>query len=298
MFDYIKTKRLYRTTMLVVSAFIIAFSFSSCDPSLSMYEFELPDASSIADETPPVANFSYAQGEGLDEEWKDYTFANLSSSATTYAWDFGDGNTSTDVDGANTYSGEGTWTVTLTASDALGVVSTYSEEIVVVEPEAPAAIVPDILEASFEDNSLPDGTGDGRDSWRNSDLGGVIQITSSPVHQGAQAAKFPSAGDRIAYQELTVTPNADYILTYYYTIKESNPGSITVAVIAGGSHTDLTDAQAATIESHVGDNQDDASTYVQATVEFNSGPNDTVSILVYNEGEEARVDTFSIIATE
>lgn len=293
MFNYIKTNRQYRTIMLFVSAFVLAFSFSACD-----FEFELPEAGSIQDETPPVANFAYAQGVGTEEEWKDYTFANLSTSATTYLWDFGDGNTSTEVDGENTYSGEGTWTVTLTASDNLGVVSTYSEEIVVVEPEAPSAIVPDILESSFEDNSLPDGTGDGRDSWRNSDLGGVIQITSSPVHQGAQAAKFPSAGDRIAYQELTVSPNTDYILTYYYTLKTGNPGSITAAVLAGGSHTDLATAQAAAIESFEGTNQDDASEFVQATVEFNTGANETVSILITNQGEEARADTFSIVAVE
>lgn len=279
----------------VVGAFVLAIAFQSCD-DLKMYE---PlGANSIPDATSPTASFSFAQGEGTADEWMTYTFSNQSNSATTYAWDFGDGNTSTEVDPQNTYPGEGTWTVTLTASDALGAESTYSKEVVVVEPETPVAITPDILEADFEDNSLPDGTGDGRDSWRNSDLGGVIQITSSPVNQGSQASKYPSAGDRIAYQELTVTPNTDYNLTYYYTLKTDNPGSVTVSVIAGGGHTDLTTALAATIESYEGTDQTSASDYVQVNLPFNTGANNTVSILVTNQGEEARVDTFSIVVVE
>ena len=57
---------------------------------------------------------------------------------------------------------------------------------------------PIILEAGFEDDTLPEGGGDGRDSWRNSDLGGVIQITGSPVTFGDQGAKLPvPAGDRV-----------------------------------------------------------------------------------------------------
>ena len=125
-------------------------------------------------------------------------------------------------------------------------------------------------------------------------MGGVIQITSSPVFEGSQASKYPSAGDRIAYQELTVTPNSEYILSYVYTLKTNNPGSITVSVIAGGGHTDLNSALAATIENFEGTDQSDSSTYVPVNIPFNSGANDTVSILVTNQGEEARIDSFSI----
>jgi hypothetical protein len=275
----------------LVGLALVALTFNSCD---DFEQYEPLGENSIQDETPPNASFSYTQGAGPDDEWKTYTFSNQSTSATTYAWDFGDGNTGDGLDEENTYPGEGTFTVTLTASDALGQMSTYSEEITVVEPEAPEAILPTILESSFEDNSLPDGSGDGRDSWRNSSLGGVIQITSSPVYEGSQASKYPSAGDRIAYQELTVSPNSDYILSYVYTLKTNNPGSITVSVIAGGDHTDLATALSATIESFEGTDQTSSSTYVPVSIPFNSGANDKVSILVTNQGEEARIDAFSI----
>jgi len=261
----------------------------SCDPSLDGYEYDLPETGSIADDTPPEASFEASQST---DNWMLYNFANLSTSATTYAWTYGDGNTSTDLDGLNIYPGEGTYTVTLTASDNLGVVSTTTQVIEVVEPEEPPVIVPVILEHSFELNSLPDGTGDGRDSWRNSDLGGVIQInTSSSVPDGGKAAKFPSAGDRIGYQELTVTPNTNYTLTYTYRLENAG-GSCTVAVLAGGDFTDLSVANAAAIESYTGSEE----SYTTQNILFNSGANNVVSILITNLGQEARVDNFSIIA--
>lgn len=264
--------------------------FSSCE------DLVLPEAGSIPDATPPSANFSASQGEGPNDEWKTYSFSNQSSSATSYSWNFGDGNTSTEFEPTNTYPGEGTYTVTLIAKDNLGVENTSSETIEVVEPPAPAAIVPDILEAGFEDGMLDGGTGDGRDSWRNSDLGGVIQITSSPVQSGSQASKYPSGGDRIAYQELTVSPNADYTLTYYYTIKTSPVGSVTVSVLAGGGFTDPAAIPGATIASFEGTDQSSASDYVKVDLQFNSGNNSTVSIYVSNQGAECRVDSFSIVA--
>jgi hypothetical protein len=183
--------------------------------------------------------------------------------------------------------------VVLTVSDALGAKNTISKIVTVVKPPAPAAKVPTVLEASFEDNTLPDGSGDGRDSWRN-DFGGVIQITSSPVQDGKQAAKFPSKGDRVAYQSgLEVTPNTDYVITYYYTIKTSPEGSITLNVL-GGTIGSLSEVASKILASHVGTDQTNANTYVKVDLEFNSGANETISLLITNEGSESRLDNVSI----
>ncbi|QCK16414.1 PKD domain-containing protein [Mangrovivirga cuniculi] len=274
--------------ILRISTAVIIVLLSSCDLT-----FELPEEGSIPDKTPPKANFSAAQNE---VDFLLYYFSNESISATDYQWDFGDGNTSTDKDGINTFPAEGTYTVTLTVSDKLGVSDTYSMDIEVIEPEAPPAIIPVILEAGFEDGTLPDGTGDGRDSWRN-DFGGVIQITSSPVHEGSQASKYPSAGDRIAYQEMAVTPNTDYILTYYYTLKTDAPGSITVSVLANGI-TDLSEVPEATLASFEGTDQTDADTYTRVDLPFNSGANNKIALLVTNQDVEARLDSFSISLLE
>ena len=103
---------------------LLAFTIYSCED-----QFEPAGANSKADETPPMASFSYSQGQGDGEVWKEYTFANLSTSATTYMWEFEGGATSPDVDPTFTFPGEGMYTVSLTASDALGVESIFSDVI-------------------------------------------------------------------------------------------------------------------------------------------------------------------------
>ncbi|MBK7409846.1 MAG: PKD domain-containing protein [Saprospirales bacterium] len=64
--------------------------------------------------TVPAAGFSYAKN-GLE-----VTFTNTSTNSTSYMWDFGDGNTSTDKDPVHTYAAADAYTVTLTAMDDLG----------------------------------------------------------------------------------------------------------------------------------------------------------------------------------
>ena len=265
----------------MVAAFIMSFSLISCD-----YSYDLPEAGSIPDNTPPSAAFGYSVSP---ENHLTINFSNGSSSATDYVWQFGDGNSSTDTEPSNTYSEEGEYTVTLVSTDKLGAEDSITQTVMVVEP---AAILPVVQEGGFEDGTLPDGSGDGRDSWRN-DMGGVIQITSSPVNSGEQAAKFPSGGDRVGYQELTVSPNTEYVITYYYTMKESGDGSMTVAILAGGI-TDLADADAATLVKEVGTDQADDSAYTKVDLYFNTGDNTTISILMTNIGVESRVDDVSI----
>lgn len=280
----ININKLLNTKVLMSLAVAMTMSLFSCD------ELELPEAGSIPDLTPPQANFGAVTSP---DNHLQINFANLSTSATDYVWEFGDGNTATSKDASNVYDAIGEYTVTLTATDKLGVESVSSQIVVVTEP---AAIIPVILEAGFEDNSLPDGTGDGRDSWRN-DMGGVIQITSSPVYEGEQAAKFPSAGDRVGYQALTVSPNTEYVVTYYYTMKESGDGNMTVAILGGGI-TDLDQAEAATLVKEVGTDQTDDGVYTKVDLYFNTGDNTTIAILMTNEGVESRVDDVSIALAE
>lgn len=279
------TKRPINTMLLMVTALIMTFTLNSCD-----YSYDLPEAGSIPDATPPSAGFGYSVSP---DNYLTIKFNNGSSSATDYQWQFGDGNSSTDKEPTNTFPDIGEYQVTLIASDKLGVESTVTNTVMVLEP---AAILPVIQEAGFEDGTLPDGSGDGRDSWRT-DMGGVIQITSSPTQAGEQAAKFPSAGDRVGYQELTVSPDTDYIITYYYTMKESGDGSMTVAILSGGI-TDLDDADAATIIKEVGTDQTDDGAYVKVDLYFNTEDTTTIAILMTNIGVESRVDSFSIALAE
>ena len=295
-----KINKRYRHILGVATFMSVIAVFISCDPSLSAFEFDLPEAGSMADKTPPAANFSATQSS---IDYRIYNFSNLSVSATTYSWDFGDGNTSSSLDAVNTYPGEGTFTVTLKASDALGIESIFSMTIEIVEPEAPEAIVPFIKESSFEDNSpgseeCGNGNMDGRDCWRISG-GTIFGITSSPVRTGSQAAKFDAGSDRVAYQALSVTPNTDYMVTIYYTIKTSPSGSAVRLAILGNAISNASEAEAAIIASIVGDNQDNDKEYLPLVLSFNSGATDTIAIWIdSNNVAESRVDDVSIVLVE
>lgn len=275
------------TTFVLFSLFTASFMVSCVGDEI--FRDDLPGANSSVDMILPEANFSYTAGEG--ELFTTIDFQDLSSESNTYLWDFGipvSPEVTMMQDPTVTFPGEGTYPVTFTTSDSNGASSSITLDVVVVEPEEPEAIIPNILEPSFEDNTLPDGSGDGRDSWKNNNLGGTIQInTSSTVPDGGQAAKLPSAGDRIGYQEVEVTPNTDYVISYTYRLENAG-GTCTVAILAGGGFTDVATANAAAIVSSTGSEE----SYTSVNLVFNSGANSTVSIFFTNEGQEARIDNF------
>lgn len=84
-------------------------------------------------EDDPIASFQF---EADATDFLQVTFTNYSQNASTYAWDFGDGNTSTEENPVHTYSQAGTYTVKLTASNTSGTQSTKAELVAVVDPDA------------------------------------------------------------------------------------------------------------------------------------------------------------------
>lgn len=288
------TVKLLGKTKLLLSMLVTSCIIVSCVND-GLFRDDLPGANSKADEIFPEANFSYASSS---DDFRTINFSNLSNEAGTFIWDFGDGNTSTDQNPSFTFDGgEGTYTVTLTATDGNGISEIITIDVLVVE----GPFQPIIIEPGFEDGMLPNGAGgDGRDSWRNSDLGGVIQITGSPVTFGDQGAKLPvPAGDRIGYQEIVVEPDTNYDLAFWYTmLSGSADPSITVSVLGvtqnGGTFTTLEEVAAGTIASVTVTDDEDPDVYVQQQLSFNSGENNTVAIFFTNGEVEARLDDFTI----
>ena len=63
------------------------------------------------------------------------------SNIVTYAWDFGDGATGTGINTTHQYTTEGTFTATLTVTDALGLLDTATATITATDiPTVPGAI--------------------------------------------------------------------------------------------------------------------------------------------------------------
>ncbi|WP_299555952.1 PKD domain-containing protein [Seonamhaeicola sp.] len=198
-----------------------------------LFRDELPDTGTQVDNILPSADFSYIPDAA---DFKKIKFTDLSSEATDYLWDFGGGATSELRDPTHIFTaGEGTYPVTLTASDKNGASNSKTIDVVVVDKFVPLPVT--IINGDFDD---------GQNDWRFSSFTGG---TTSPFNSssdgsftnydgsdngaktaGAKWTKSTSAGaylssnTRYAYQAIIVSPTTPertvkYILEYEYAIK-------------------------------------------------------------------------------
>jgi len=86
----------------------------------------------------PVAIFNYEINE---DNFYLVTFENLSLNATSYSWNFGDGNSSTEENPNHAYTDVGTYDVTLTASNEAGVSSSTTQTIEIKDPDEALALL-------------------------------------------------------------------------------------------------------------------------------------------------------------
>ncbi len=73
----------------------------------------------------------------------------------SYAWDFGDGTSSTEADPTHTYTAPGTYTAELTVTDGEGLTNTAAIDIEVTEPNEPNTNEPGSAKASIAPNPVP-----------------------------------------------------------------------------------------------------------------------------------------------
>ena len=286
----------------------------SCD---QLEQYELPEANSIADATPPSAGFAASP----TEDYLTYNFANTSISATTYAWSFGDGSSATTKDASHTYAAEGSYTVTLTATDKLGVVSTSTGTVDVIEPEVPAAIIPEIINGDFSSgtddwkiasftggttnpfNSSSDGSSTNYDGTEyGSKTGGAkwTQSTSAGIYLDAPYDNAPSA--RYGYQAILVSPNVAYFLEFDYAIKNdtgSNDGAKIVVEILDGHFTDGIDAVASSNAGPIlraeGDQLLGKGNFTTVRVQFTSNATGEIAIWMWGQTtEDAYADNVKV----
>jgi len=82
----------------------------------------------------PTAGYSYTV-TGLEADFADTsTPAGGGPTLTSWAWDFGDGGTSTSQNPYHIYAAAGTYTVTLTVTDSLGRTGTTSHTVTLIPP--------------------------------------------------------------------------------------------------------------------------------------------------------------------
>lgn len=122
------TKTIRNTVSKISFLIVFVSSLFSCADLTDEKEF-------IAD-TIPIAAFTTIVDV---DDWRTYTFTNISTNGTSYVWDFGDSTTSVDVEPTHTYSGSGTYKVKLTVSDDTGDTDTIERTVIVSNPNAAMA---------------------------------------------------------------------------------------------------------------------------------------------------------------
>ncbi|WP_339658440.1 PKD domain-containing protein [uncultured Polaribacter sp.] len=307
-------KKQVAQAFLIVFVLLVGATMTSCS---DMFEFELPEANSKPDLTPPSANFK-ATGT---TDYLTFTFSNLSISATTYLWDFGldgDGDGEIDTfsttDAEYTFPGEGIFTVTLTASDKLGVVSTFSSTVEVIEPIVPPSIYPEILNGDFNEgtsNWKPSSfTGRNTNAFNASSDGDPLNYDGTPSGStktpGAKWTSSTSAGPslssstRFAYQAITVSPNTNYIIEYSYAIKTDKDdiegGDRVLVDILDGWYADGADAEVSTpLVQTVGDEANGKGNFKVVKKVFSSNATGEIAIWIYAiTNDELYVDNVKV----
>jgi len=257
----------------------------------------------------------------------DVTFANESERATSYHWDFGDGNSSTDENPTHSYTNDGVervYMVTLTTTNFIDKTTSITKEVTVGGPAG--AINPEIIWGDFNGGSSDtygpwkiantpgssnpfSGSSDGScTNYDGSDNGSKTRGAKWSSSQRANPDGSARAGStRYAYQAVTLSPNTDYIFEYEYAIRTG--GSETNSVIASilnGHFSDSTVALASNpLVKHVGtvaqgkfaDNGCSGGTTVLER--FRSNAVGEVSIFIYTVNDkDAYVDNVKIYPAE
>jgi len=198
----------------------------------------------------PTAGFSSVEA-GLTST---FTNTSVSGSGTTYAWDFGDGNTSTMMDPTHTYATAGTYTVCLTVTDACGTdVSCSPVTVTCAVPASAFAYTSTGTDATFTNNSTV-GTG-AMYLWIFGD--GNTSTQMSPTHTYAADGNYTvclvvadNCGSDSTCQTVVITscvnPTAGFtssettIGTFDFTSTSTTTGTTTYAWDFGDGNTDAT----------------------------------------------------------
>ena len=257
----------------------------------------------------------------------DATFANASERATSYLWDFGDGNTSTDENPTHSYTNDGVervYMVTLTTTNFINKGTSIIKEVRVGGPSGP--INPEILWGHFDGGSSDtygpwkiantpgssnpfSGSSDGScTNYDGSDNGSKTRGAKWSSSQRANPDGSARAGStRYAYQAVTLSPDTDYIFEFEYAIKSGGPETNSVvASILNGHFSDSTVALATNpLVQHVGTNangkfaDNGCSGGTTVMKRFRSNSVGEVSIFIYTVNDrDAFVDNVKVYPAE
>ncbi|MCU4174554.1 PKD domain-containing protein [Carboxylicivirga sp. N1Y90] len=290
---------IFKITMKVLFISVVFLSVS-CEEA---FKYELPEAGSKPDLSPPVASFAYLPNA---EDFRTVEFNNTSIESIKYEWDFGGGNTSTEKDPSYTFeAGEGTYPVTLTAIDGNEASNTITVDVEVVDKFVPIPVT--ILNGDFNGGSSDwkfasftggntnpfNSSSDG--SWLNYDgTDNGAKTSGAKWTKSTSAGAYLSANTRYAYQAIIVSPSnierdVEYILEYEYAIKTpaeqvgvAPDGNRIIAEVLDGHFDDGADAVASThVSQYVGSEVKGKTSFTLVEQKFTANASGEMSIMFY-----------------
>ncbi|MFH2054851.1 MAG: PKD domain-containing protein, partial [bacterium] len=196
------------------------------------------DISVISHDVPPVANFSGTPTSGSYP--LAVAFTDLSTNnPTSWSWTFGDGGTSTAQNPSHTYTAAGTYTVSLTATNAFGSDGeTKTGYITVTAPSAWTTITYDGFESGW--GSYTDGGGDcarytgGTYAWSGNaaaDIQDNSGTASSFYHTGTyNVSGYTDLEVEFYFVAVSMETNEDFWVQFY-----NGSSWVTVGSFASGT---------------------------------------------------------------
>jgi PKD repeat protein len=250
----------YLKNRISLLAVLVLIGFTQCKE-------EYPLEGSIPDKTLPSANFSYKTITGT---WDQVKFTNLSISASDYEWDFGDGATSTEKEPTHTFADEGTYSVSLSASDKNLASSDVTMQVVIVNE-----LVPAFANHSFEQTDT-----EGKTLWGNN-----YSTSQSPVPpDGPNGAKLNSTSH--LEQTILVKANRKYKISYWYVSKAGGVVAFPLK-LTDAANGDVLYSEDVPMSAS-------ASVYEEKVFEFSTGSATSITLRIDRGDVEARLDWFVI----
>lgn len=214
-----------QSRILVCSFLLCSILFSSCEKD-------------------PVASFTVSKSNAMVNEI--ITFSNTSENASSYLWEFGDGNSSTEENPTHSYSDAGNFTVTLTASGN-GIVSFTNKIITIYFPAPAAGFTMDKTEAETGETISFNNTSQNATSylWQFGD--GDTSTEVNPTHSYSSSGSFDitltatgAGGENSTSKTVTITANFNGSWKAGTTESDANLTSATAKFNVEGTSVSVT----------------------------------------------------------
>ncbi|KAF1078663.1 PKD domain-containing protein [Methanogenium sp. MK-MG] len=188
---------------------------------------------------PPVASFTFSPASPVVGQAVSFTDASTGDGITSWSWDFGDGQGNTLQNPSHAYASAGTYTVSLTVTNAAGTSSPYTRSVTVTAENPPVASFsfspasPAVGQAvSFTDAS----TGGGITSWNWNFGDGQSSTLQNPSHAYTSANTYTvsltvtnAAGTSTPYtRSVTVTAASNVPVASFNTDLKTGDAPLTV----------------------------------------------------------------------